>query len=409
VHGITSAATRSRFAVIAAVLTSAILALVMVLVPTQSSARAAAGAAMSITVVAGGADGGIAPAASTFARPDPVGYRKCLNGAAPLLAQYFENRFNFCVDGYAYVNWTKCIDGVCTKIGEVMLHRVATGVGRNGRQLLTLSVKSTLWTLWGSVNLAQPVTIGDVCINGAHGQCQVTPTHGFTFTVEDWLDPHTLATTFDASGSAGATVGVPNTHDHVNYHEIREYIQVGTSAPIPFVGALPFRCDAAGYAINGGCIFSQVMMTFTLSLSDPSVKAVAEHIEAADKTPGTGTKPPAKGKLIPGFQQTGMPLTRLYPGYDRAIYDNNHRQAVQACIRWFGRSYTTGPKGQRMDCDEYPFRSTYQGVSQAKGKWWYSVLPVPATQNQTAGRRLGAWLTANHILSGDAYWVAVTP
>jgi hypothetical protein len=57
--------------------------------------------------------------------------------------------------------------------------------------------------------------------------------------------------------------------------------------------------------------------------------------------------------------------------------------------------------------DALPFVSTFQGVSRAHGKWWYTVRPVLNSDNQKAGSRLGAWLTANHILAGDTYWVAI--
>ena len=215
--------------------------------------------------------------------------------------------------------------------------------------------------------------------------------------------PHTFTFQFTTS-AIGAGDKVPNARDEVNFHAAMAYLRRGGSSAY-YAPEAVFRGDSASYIYKGGVIFPQVLETYTISLSNARLAAVAAHIEAAYKSPGTGTKPPATGKVIPGFAKTGKPLTRLYPAYDTSVYTANRNTAVAACKKYFGPNYANGGK----QCDEYPFASTYQGASTVSGKWWYSVLPVPGAQNTYAGSNLGTWLTANRILSGDPYWVEVTP
>jgi hypothetical protein len=217
---------------------------------------------------------------------------------------------------------------------------------------------------------------------------------------------HTFSFQFTTS-AIGAGDKVPNARDKVSFHAATAYLYLPSPTPRPayYGPEAVFRGDAASYIYKGGVVFPQVLETYKISLSNAKLAAVAGHIEAAYKSPGTGTTPPATGKVIPGFAKTGKPLTRLYPAYDTALYTANRSTAVATCKKYFGANYTNGG----MQCDEYPFASTYQGASTVSGQWWYSVLPVPGAQNGYAGTNLGAWLTANRILSGDSYWVEVAP
>jgi len=339
--------------------------------------------------------------------PDAATYADCVKGKSPQNVNVLEDRFHACLVAHPGEFFYKCKNGHCVKVGAVVLRWIIRSTGRNGHQLLMTDVASSVTSVTGTPNLSLPVTINMVCVSAANGACKSNHPHGITRTLENWLTSSSFTFDFDTSKSIGGGDKIHNNKDGVNYHILGLRVTDPKNHGNGYADGLHFRCDRAGYKINGGCIFSQVIETFVLRLSDSAVAEVAKHIQDALKGPGTLTKPPAKGKVIPGFKSTGMPLTRLLPAYDPSIYKSNRSSAIKACVKWYGKNYATGPHGEKLDCDEFPFASTFQGVSQAHGKWWYTVRPVLSSDNRTAGSRLGAWVAANHILAGDTYWVAI--
>jgi hypothetical protein len=165
--------------------------------------------------------------------------------------------------------WYRCQG--CGLIGEVLIRWIVSLTGKNGSQVLTAHVNSSLYKAWGYYIPTQTLAMGVDCINRPRAACSSNHPHGFTYTFLGWMRPH----------------------------------------------------------------------RFTLS---------------------------------------------------------------RACIKKWGPKYAQGGN----DCDEYPFAGTFQGASRAKGRWWYSVMVLPLSQNRRAGALLGNWLTDNHILAGDKYWVEVT-
>lgn len=171
-----------------------------------------------------------------------------------------------------------------------------------------------------------------------------------------------------------------------------------------------YRCDTATYLIGSrGCMFHKTELYFRQLDLAPGSDAYGEamHIWEAFNQPAS-TKPPYADKKIPGnpFANDPKPLTRLYPPYDTQIYDANHDTAVITCQDPlnFTQPYTSGPGGIRMDCDEFPFRATYQGASQAG--WNYSAKPVVSEENQAGGRHLGDWYkNGERVLHEDPFYV----
>lgn len=153
-----------------------------------------------------------------------------------------------------------------------------------------------------------------------------------------------------------------------------------------------YRCDSAPYTQTGNaCIFHRVAGTMTYDRKDKAVAEAAKHIYDAQIHPEK-TYPRWKGKKIPAR------LHRLY--HDKKRRYKNTDIAVKTCkAHW--PHYNTKTK----DCDEFPFASTKEGASTALGR--YSARPIDQTQNRTAGRRLGTWYSADHILEGDAYYVVI--
>ena len=72
----------------------------------------------------------------------------------------------------------------------------------------------------------------------------------------------------------------------------------------------------------------------------------------------------------------------------------NHNQAVALCKDIWGNDYASGG----LECNEYPFQSTYEGVSVSTGgnwvKWQGSAPPIPALENSRGGTALGVFFEA---------------
>lgn len=135
------------------------------------------------------------------------------------------------------------------------------------------------------------------------------------------------------------------------------------------------RCDNASYLRGGrGCMFNRVESLFTdLSIDNPAHFKAAGHIFDALYRPER-TQPQIEGKNIPGSIESARPLRRLFPPYDMGIYNANNAVARSACIAWWGPDYA---EAGRFECDEFPFRSTYEGASQAGIHYSVRVIDAP--------------------------------
>jgi hypothetical protein len=149
-----------------------------------------------------------------------------------------------------------------------------------------------------------------------------------------------------------------------------------------------------------GCVNAEWRPTFTVSLSGPYAE-FARHVAAAQGTGIAGA---------PG----GRPLTRLIDPVLNAA--NGNTACPSTYVRPVGKS-----------CDEYPFRSTYQGAYTGGGlgrtfSWCqipdlplltsgagWSACMITAGQNSGAGTALGRFYTDNRIIGEDNFYVAVVP
>jgi hypothetical protein len=143
------------------------------------------------------------------------------------------------------------------------------------------------------------------------------------------------------------------------------------------------------------------------SLSDPNQTQTANHILAAQTNPNNTIPPAFPTKFIPGAPGTS-PLHRITDqAYPEAQWvANNRSQANATC-----NTYFPGYAAQGLQCDEYPFATTLEGAANmANG---YSVLPIAASDNQSAGGSLGNWYSARRILGvgdhHDPFFVQIDP
>ncbi|MGI5484726.1 NucA/NucB deoxyribonuclease domain-containing protein [Streptomyces lavendofoliae] len=75
---------------------------------------------------------------------------------------------------------------------------------------------------------------------------------------------------------------------------------------------------------------------------------------------------------------------------------------MKECKKVWGDYSTT-----RIQCDEYPFASTYEGS--LKGDNRFSVRLIEGTDNEAGGRMLNSVYISNRILDGDPFYVQITP
>ncbi|WP_323099153.1 NucA/NucB deoxyribonuclease domain-containing protein [Intrasporangium sp. YIM S08009] len=146
------------------------------------------------------------------------------------------------------------------------------------------------------------------------------------------------------------------------------------------------------------CVPNPYKDTFRrIDFNDPNVFFSVEHINDALYFPNT-TIPPAKSKLIPGLRSSGNVLSRAV---EQKSIDANRNKSQRAC-KQYDPNYAVAAQ-QNLQCDEYPFASTYQGA--ASNIFDFSVREIPGPDNDTAGSYLRAFYQTFRIADGDPFWV----
>lgn len=257
------------------------------------------------------------------------------------------------------------------------------------------------------------------CVALDGSTCQNSQSGGVTKTLGELRAG--FETSFDLTISGNSAF--PNEPDNKTYYNTSLTITNFAPDYLPPEVELPddaLRCDTSTYTYNvetqrrdnGACIFTDVDAVLTYSKASGSpVKAVAEHIDLAQRTP-ENTRPGGVGRIIPGAKASGRKLARLVPelGVGREDrYEANRLLAIANCIRFWGLNYS---RGGTLDCDEYPFASTYEGA--AYNLWnggntavSFSSMPLDRSQNRAAGRALGIWYAVDHILERDTFYVDI--
>ncbi|GGU99077.1 NucA/NucB deoxyribonuclease domain-containing protein [Kitasatospora aureofaciens] len=163
------------------------------------------------------------------------------------------------------------------------------------------------------------------------------------------------------------------------------------------------RFDYAGPVAGKykGTVFTDGRAELVMKLSDPAVRESALHIKDAQNNPER-TFPSFNGKSIPGAKQ---PLHRLI---DRAKQDENRRVAIATCNEVWG-DYS----GSGLQCDEYPFSSTYEGANQKDSAGnlvnRYSARLIDGKDNGDGGNMIKDVFTINRILDNDPFYVTIVP
>ncbi|MEV4295050.1 NucA/NucB deoxyribonuclease domain-containing protein [Microbispora rosea] len=114
-----------------------------------------------------------------------------------------------------------------------------------------------------------------------------------------------------------------------------------------------------------------------------------------------------KSKDIPGkWNPDGDHV--LHRLIDKDKKKDNYRNSCKTCQKEIASTWVSNiekyPK-TALNCDEFPFASTYEGSKPAKSAWNYSVKLINGVQNQTFGRKLKAWYQNNRILDNDKFGI----
>jgi len=158
------------------------------------------------------------------------------------------------------------------------------------------------------------------------------------------------------------------------------------------------RCDNAIGNRTPGCVFGNI--AGLIGFSQGSYPDFVWHVYQAQLSG------------LPGRMSTGTYLKRLS---NSTLVAANGSKACPSSI----------PRPTGMQCDEYPFRSTYQGAStgggvarsfpwckmpdpQRTGSTGWSRCFIPSSQNLGAGGVLGGFYSNERILDGDLFQIGYT-
>lgn len=150
-------------------------------------------------------------------------------------------------------------------------------------------------------------------------------------------------------------------------------------------------------------VFDRTIPVMQYSRTSPSHGAVAKHIYLAQTNPNATDPVASGGKLIPGSPTSGLQLHRLYDKWD-AVATTAKKENTAAKDKACGPIRPSDPTG--LDCDEYPFASTWEGAR--SGINYFSVKYLDSTQNRSAGSQLGDWYTKDRILHKDGFYVQIS-
>lgn len=353
---------------------------------------------------------------------DPVSFNECRQRMDPSRQYWFKSPFSMCRSARQELTYLRLNpQGVPEPIGTTTFGYDFIGVAQDSQSAINFGIRLTHLGDTDTPRKTDRLKLNLVCANHDPARTSICrhggdPAGGVEKTVQQWQDQAAQPTWFLRTG---ITTAVP---DDIYKAEMRGYFtfslewtltgEVGGSSnhtPPEY-----FRCDQATYVNTTPCVFNHVTPEMIMSVSDQQLGESAAFIRAA-QTNITATAPGIPGTKVPGAVGE-TPLTRLATAYDTTKGSRASRRKVRAaCIHKFGRNYTrkiVGGQLIKMECDEYPFASTYQNSAFATGTtsaYSYAAMPVPATHNNAGGQVIRQFIRNYRRLDRDPYHVTITP
>ncbi|MGI5326919.1 NucA/NucB deoxyribonuclease domain-containing protein [Actinomadura nitritigenes] len=346
---------------------------------------------------------------------------------------WFKNRYSFCHRAVAWAKVQSCLGNVCIPpIGEAEIGIMIIGKGRKG------PVQGTQWdryvkfeTYIESIKLSGPFTADDalwttklVCQGLPDSSCVADAS-----TQSEWtgkLNTLTMGGDFPLLDAQFISPGLESMKENGNQlaHAVVQSYSHFTlpdadlkQVDSPWAKEADVRFDSAWYADRAlGSIFpwATPWIKYDGTGASPYPQG-AEHVRYALTNP-TLTIPNLPSKKIPGGSW-GDPIHRLYQDYsdvNKTRYNSNNYYAREyGCkIGWPDYTSWVSPEGEPYECDEFPFRSTYEGAARFKDEYdgpqytnWFSARPIPKSDNGNAGTVLKNWYRNDRILDGDPFYV----
>ncbi|WP_410659588.1 hypothetical protein [Amycolatopsis sp. lyj-112] len=349
---------------------------------------------------------------------DDVTFDECTANHDETETFWFKNRFNICRTQLLELKYQKLVNGVVVHVGSSFFRETVIGVAQDKKGEIKFGYSLKYIRGEREELFDNPFSVVLEC--GNNDQKRTSTCDYFSVPVDRSVGAWRAAGGEPIWWTATmATTQVPTeTDDDKKWqNELRGYFWFdfyrSLSSPIPPPGASRtpkgmFRCDSATYATRGShCVFTGVVPTMVFDLHSPTYGESSEFIKDAQEDI-TKTAPGNDPELkVPGkFKESTV--SYLYSGYDiERKKDGSRRKVRRACVDEWGAKYTV-KDGVKMQCDEYPFASTYQNAALAKEKpFTFGVRRIKASHNIAGGNLIGDWYGREHMLDGDQFYVVV--
>ncbi|MEU4806383.1 hypothetical protein [Actinosynnema sp. NPDC023587] len=354
------------------------------------------------------------PAATDAETPNPVSVDDCRQKFGTNIGKpqyWYRDRFNSCMVAAIQLKNKFCQNGQCSILGAVHYRLVIVGHGtRNVNPDGSRAVKFQWFTDMGGVDGGTPPPAWDNIYNGLVCKTYIGVTCGF----DRGFGMATVAQLQAGWTSSVQTLTERNTSaekDNKIYYDLGFLIR-GGMGDIVSEKVQILRSDTASYAGSGGFVFMDVESWLQYDFSRPEIYQQVKHIWDAQNNIAA-TKPGIPLTKVAGSRGSGQMLTRMHPDYEKTRYDRNNYVAVLTCKQHWGNDYATNdPVTGERECDEYPYRSTYEGAAYTEynggaGIWSYSARPIRKLDNSIGGGLLSAFYLRDHVLHTDRFWVDI--
>lgn len=323
---------------------------------------------------------------------------------------WYRDRYNSCMGAAISLDVKVCQNGVCTVTGSSIYRLIIVGHGSRGVNADGSRVMTFQWfTDQGKIVGTTPPPDYESIYNGLTCQTYIGVTCSFDKSYamatvgqlrNGWTSP---VLTLTERSTSQAT-------DNRIFYDLGFMIRGGMGDIKGDVQVL--RSDTASYANNGGFVYMDVESWIQYDFADRDMYEQVKHIWDAQNDIAS-TKPGDPMTKVAGSRGSEKMLTRMSPVYEQKRYDRNNYIAVLTCKEHWGDDYANNdPAVGARECDEYPFRSTFEGAAYTEydggtGIWSYSARPIPKLDNSIGGGFLAAFYLEDHIIHGDPFWVDV--
>ncbi|MGY6658556.1 hypothetical protein ACXIZN_41005 [Amycolatopsis sp. TRM77291] len=359
---------------------------------------------------------------------DPVLPQECvdyfLNHETPPDRIWLKSRFASCHAEHLVVNYYK--RNSTLPIGRAHAEWALTvNMSWNARQAL-VTTRIANWGFVGDVNKSQIVGVEVACnkaLPSSGARCQ-TPSWGHSESITGWQAITQADYTFQFEGEDPPNPQEPDQikPEKRTLYSISSYAygyggpgpwdNIGQTQPVSW----PLRCDVArstnpNYAKSSDCVFHGATGWLRFNVNDPAIAESAQlyydaHQDFGKTYPGGGQGKYVPGNIgVPAWANRTEPIRRNF--YDKLLQTNNYNTSVKFCKDKWGTGYKVRPDGKVNECDEFPFKTTYEGSFTITPDMLRTVAvrPVLKEHNQETGARWGLFLAEDHILDGDSVFV----